>query len=126
MSASHPIEGLDPLDCVVHAQAPIEVYTDESDAVVVKQFDWRDGYIVISFRPEHVFALCRALLEEAGVDADSALREGSPKDPTAAERQRRRRERMRNSHDQVTASVTAELENVVDSSHQEGGPATVG
>ena len=85
----------------VPAQAPIDVFVYEDDGtVVINQFQWRDGEVFISFRPEFAVGLCRAILEEAGIDPDTAFREVSVKDATAKERQRRHREKQRDGHGQ--------------------------
>jgi hypothetical protein len=115
-------------DCsllVVPEQAPICVYLDESGAVVINQQKWResDDEVFIIVRPEHVRTLCRAIFKEAGIDPDVDAREVSVKDATANERQRRRRERLRDGHDQNSVTVTGQIANDVDGPHQESASA---
>lgn len=109
----------------VPGQAPIDVFADEDGAVVLHQFQWREGEVFMAFRPEFAFALCRAILEEAGFDPDTVLREVAVKDAHAAERQRRRREKMRDRHGPEAVTVTANPAHDIDE-HPQGGSATAG
>jgi hypothetical protein len=133
MSDSALASGMPPdwSDCsllVVPEQAPICVYLDDSGAIVINQQKWResDDEVFILVRPEHVRILCSALLKEAGIDPDFDAREVGVKDATATERQRRRRERLRDGHDQNSVTVTGQIANDVDRPHQESGSANPG
>jgi hypothetical protein len=128
MLASQLPDYSDDTSLVIPEQAPIRVFTDDGGVVVINQHQWRESEdeVYILFRPEHAFALCRAILKEAGFDPDSVLREVTAKDPHAAERQRRRREKVRDSHGQDSVTVTAELANEVEGPHQESGSSIAG
>jgi hypothetical protein len=91
----------------VPGQAPIDVFADDDGAVVIHQFQWREGEVCIAIRPEFAFGLCREILEAAGFDPDTVLREVAVKDAHAAERQRRRREKLRDCHGAEAVTVTA-------------------
>ncbi len=113
---------------VIPEQAPICVYIDDSGAIVINQQQWRESEdeVFITVRPEHVRTLCRAMFKEAGIDSDTESREVSVKDATASERQRRRRERLRDGHEQNSVTVTDQIANDVDGPHQESGSANPG
>ncbi len=118
-------------DCpllVIPEQAPICVFSEDKGAIVINQQHWREceDEVFITFHAEHARTLCRAILKEAGIDPDTESREVSVKDATANERQRRRREKLRESHDQDSVTVTAEIANEVADPHQERGSATTG
>jgi hypothetical protein len=110
----------DDTDLVIPEQPPIRVFTNHGGGVVINQHRWREDEdeTYIFFRPEHAFALCRAILKEVGFEPDSVLREVTAKDPHAAERQRRHREKQRDCHGLLTVTVT---DNEVDEPHQEMG-----
>jgi hypothetical protein len=126
MLASQVPDYSDDTSLVIPEQAPIRVFTDDGGVVVINQHQWRESEdeVYILFRPEHAFALCRAILKEAGYDPESVLCEVTAKDPHAAERQRRRRERLRDRHAQNSVTVT--VGNDVDGPHQASGPTTAG
>jgi hypothetical protein len=110
---------------VVPEQAPICVHCDDNGAIVIKQQEWcEDVFITVRF--EHVRTLCRAMFDAAGIDPDIEAREVSVKDATANERQRRHRQRQRDGHEQDSVTVTGQIANDVDGSHQEGGSANPG
>ena len=84
-------------DVVVLEQPAIACYLNPRGAIVLRQ-DTDDDYFVW-FRPEHAAAVAAAILEAAGLDGTKLASGGAttcgttrPKDPTAAERQRRYRE----------------------------------
>jgi hypothetical protein len=128
MLASQVPDYSDDDSLVIPEQAPIRVFTDDGGVIVINQHQWRESEdeVYILFRPEHAFALCRAILKEAGFEADSVLREVAVKDPHATERQRRRREKLRDRHDHDGVTVTAKLVNDADENHQERDSATAG
>lgn len=128
MLASQVPDYSDDTDLVIPEQAPIRVFTDDGGVVVINQHQWRESEdeVYILFRPEHAFGLCRAILKKAGFDPDSVLREVTAKDPHATERQRRRRKKLRDSHDQNIVAVTAKLANDADEHHQRRGSPTAG
>jgi hypothetical protein len=113
---------------VIPEQAPICVYTDDKGAIVINQQQWREceDEVFVTVRPELVRALCKAMFKEAGIDPDAEACEVSVKDATANERQRRRRERLRDGHDQNSVTVTGQIANDVDRPHQESGSANPG
>ncbi len=128
MLASQGPDYSDDNSLVIPEQAPIRVFTDDGGVVVINQHQWRESEdeVYILFRPEHAFTLCRAILKEAGFDPDSVLREVSVKDPHATERQRRHREKLRDSHGHQNVTVTEKLANDADEHTQEKGSATAG
>jgi hypothetical protein len=120
---SGPRDFDDAWDLAVAEQPPIWVYTNEADAIVIKQYQCEEGNVFIFVRPHNAMALCRKVLEAAEIDPDVVLRD-VPKDVSARERQRRHRERLRDSHGQDNVTVTAKLANDVDEPHQEMGSLT--
>jgi hypothetical protein len=126
MLASQLPDYSDDTSLVIPEQAPIRVFTDDGGVVVINQHQWRESEdeVYILFRPEHAAALCRAILKEAGIDPETRGPEVRVKDGTANERQRRRREKLRDSHAHNSVTVTAELANDVDGPHQENGSTT--
>lgn len=97
-------------DIVVAHQAPIAVYTNPDEDIVIRQDgDWYrrdDAWIVV--RRENARRLAEAILafaEPEPAPAPLALPAPAPADRTAAERQRRHRERKRNGST-VTPTVT--------------------
>ncbi len=108
-------------DCpllVIPEQAPICVFSEDKGAIVINQQHWREceDEVFITFHAEHARTLCRAILKEAGIDPDTESREVSVKDATE----------LRESHDQDSVTVTAEIANEVADPHQERGSATTG
>lgn len=92
-------------DIVVAHQAPIAVYTNPDEDIVIRQDgDWYrrdDAWIVV--RRENARRLAEAILAFAEPEvAPAPLALPAPADRTAAERQRRYRERKRNGQDTVT------------------------
>ena len=71
MLASQVPDYSDDTSLVIPEQAPIRVFTDDGGVVVINQHQWRESEdeVYILFRPEHAFALCRAILKEADVRA---------------------------------------------------------
>ena len=92
-------------DVVIQAQPAVAVNTGPAGVVIRRQADEFDemyghGDILISFSIEHAPAIAAAILEAAGLDAtaldpEPTLRRTKAKDPTAAGRQRRHRERKK-------------------------------
>jgi hypothetical protein len=123
MSGPEELDDSDDSDVVVAEQAPISVYTNKAGAVVINQFQWQDGPVCVFVIPHNAAALCRAILDEAEVDLVLAEREVTAKDATANERQRRHREKLRDSHAQNSVTVTANLPNDPDQPCQEKGAA---
>ena len=88
-------------EVIVREQPAVAVYLNlAGDIVLRQQGDVFDDDAWIWFHPEHAAAIAAAILEAAGLDApvltpsqttDAVL----PKDPTAAERQRKYRERKK-------------------------------
>ncbi len=124
MSGPEELDDSDESDVVVAEQAPISVYTNEAGAVVINQFQWQDGPVCVFVIPHNAAALCRAILDAAEVDLVLAEREVTAKDATANERQRRRREKLRDSHAQASVTVTAKIANDAGEHHDERGSAT--
>ncbi|GLK68095.1 hypothetical protein GCM10008179_17330 [Hansschlegelia plantiphila] len=97
----------DSANIVVPSQPPVAIYTNTADEVVLRQVE-DDEDVVVRVRPEHVMAICRAMLREIG----RTLSDGAPqpvpapepvaKDRTGAERQRRYRASRRNGGRDVT------------------------
>lgn len=85
-------------DVVVAHQGQIAVYTNPHEDIVIRQEGdwWRkdDAWIVV--RPENARALAEAILALAEPVTPPQLALPAPADRTAAERQRRYRERKRN------------------------------
>ena len=77
-------------------------------AVVIHQVSHDDGDVLIFICPDNAPTLCRAILKAAGLDPDSASCTVTAKDPTANDRQRRHREKLRDSHGRLNVTVTAE------------------
>lgn len=112
------VEGADHV--VVQAQRPVAVHLNPYGDVVVRHLrDWdedQDPCVVIPQRD--ALAVARAILKEAGIADEPAppsrtAAPNSPKDSTAADRQKRYRERRRNGVEAVTrdaneSTVTAE------------------
>jgi hypothetical protein len=101
MSSSCDFDWIDSAeDVVVPEQAAIAVYLNPKGDVVIRQAGQyhpdEDNWIVVA--PDHAPRVAEAILEAAGLavyhpEDDQAA---EPKDRTAAERQRRYRERHRN------------------------------
>jgi hypothetical protein len=91
-------------DLVVEDQAAIAVYLNPRGSIVIRQkgdLDERDdSWIVVE--PHYAAALARAIMALAPQQS-ATLALPAPGDRTAAERQRRHRERKRNGGDTVTA-----------------------
>lgn len=114
----------DPL-LVVHEQPPICLFSDDNGAIYINQQHWRDSEdeVFVIVRPEQALTLCRAILKEAGIDPDAVSREFGAKYVTANERQRRRREKLRDCHAQNSVTVTTNLVNDPDEPcHEKGVP----
>ena len=83
-------------DIIIPEQPAIACYTNTNGGIVLRQaghfFGSPDDQWIF-FHPQHARALATAILEEAGLDVDART---PSKDCTAAERQRRYRERKRN------------------------------
>jgi hypothetical protein len=127
MSGPEELEDAEDSDVVVAEQAPISVYTNEAGAVVINQFQWRDGPVCVFVLPHNVEALCRAMIDAAEVDLIiSAEHEVTTKDATANERQRRHREKLRDRHGRQNVTVTAKPTSEVHGHRQESGSATTG
>jgi hypothetical protein len=127
MSGPEELEDAEDSDVVVAEQAPISVYTNEAGAVVINQFQWRDGPVCVFVMPHNVEALCRAMIDAAEVDLIiSAEHEVTTKDATANERQRRHREKLRDRHGRQNVTVTAKPTSEVHGHRQESGSATTG
>ncbi len=92
-------------DVVVAEQPPVAVYTNPKGAVVVRQRgdDRDDDDAWIWFAPEHAPAVAAAIMAAAGLDAtdiadlapEPAQDASKPTASTAAERQRRYRQRKK-------------------------------
>ncbi|MET4024382.1 hypothetical protein [Bradyrhizobium sp. S3.2.12] len=92
---------------VVAAQGAIGVYTSQAGYIVVRERD--PSYVLpcVIFHPQNAEAIIRAIIQEAElpfvlarkIEEDLAPANRSVKDATAAERQRRRREKLRKSRD---------------------------
>jgi hypothetical protein len=91
-------------DPTVKDQPATAVYTSVDGAIVIRQERaWNeDGDTIIVIQPEHARTIAKAILGEAGIDIEAEETSNaagpSSKDSTAAERQRRRRARLRDSH----------------------------
>jgi hypothetical protein len=85
----------DAVTVVARTQQAIAVYQNLHGAVVIReQQGWdEDADTIIVIQPEHARAVAAAILSAAGLATDRSPR--PPKDPTAANRQRRRRDRLR-------------------------------
>ena len=108
-------------DPVVPEQQAITCYQNDSKHVVIRQQGehfTEDAVIVVA--PIHAVALCRAILDNAGIDAEIVTKAAPKvKDTTAAERSRKYRQNKRDAHRDgsrdatvtgVTRAVTPELE----------------
>jgi hypothetical protein len=92
----------------VSEQFATYVFTNKHDDVVIHQVSHDDGDVLIFICPDNAPTLCRAILKAAGLDPDSASCTVTAKDPTANDRQRRHREKLRDSHGRLNVTVTAE------------------
>lgn len=99
-------------DLIVEEQAAIAVYTNPRGSIVIRQkgdldpetYTYEDAWIVVE--PRYAAELARAILALAPQSV-APLALPAPADKTAAERQRRHRDRKRNGGDTVTgATVT--------------------
>ena len=116
----------DPSELAVSEQSPIYVSSDGDGDVVIHQYRWDEGDVLIFLCPHNAAALCRAILKAAEFDAEAVEREINVKDATATERQRRHRQKLRDSHGQDNVTVTAKVVNDVDETHQEIGSSSAG
>ncbi len=90
-------------DVIVPSQPAVAVYTNPKGAVVLRQqdeFPFGDGDAVVWFAADHAPVVALAILAAAGIDATALAPEpaqvaSKAKDPTGAERQRRRRARQK-------------------------------
>ncbi len=89
-------------DVIVRSQPAVSVYPGPAGVVIRRQGNYwtGDGDDVIWFAAEQAPAIAAAILEAAGLDAtaldpEPTLRRTKAKDPTAAGRQRRHRERKK-------------------------------
>jgi hypothetical protein len=87
---------------VIREQPTTAVYTNPFGQVVIRQQTWPQDDVWVIVGPEHVAAVIKAMLDAAGIEPATMFSDGaveaaprSPADPTAAERQRRYRERKR-------------------------------
>ncbi len=98
----------EPNSVIVRHQPAIAVYLNDDDEVVIRQQGHygpdEDQWIYIA--KENVQKVVQAILANAGI-VDGAIAP-PPRDRTAAERQRRYRERHRNSVTPVTDNATEE------------------
>jgi hypothetical protein len=115
-----------PSDLVVSLQWRTWVSVHEDGDVVIHQDSRDDGDVFVFISPQNVPALSKALLKAAGLDSDATARELTAKRATANERQRRHRERLRDSHGQDNVTVTANPTSEVDGYHQEEDSAAAG
>jgi hypothetical protein len=86
---------------VVPEQQAIAVYTNVNDVVVVRQERaWdEDSDTIVLIHRQHVLTVVEAMLAEIGMGLGEMQKSTTAaKDPTAAHRQRRRGERLRDSH----------------------------
>lgn len=116
LTASEPEYKRDKEDCVIRAQSETHVCLNPYGEIVIRQANWPEEDMWVSFAPSHLPNVVQRMCEWAGEDARLALIErlttfvlydreadGSAKDqparrdPTAATRMRRYRERKRNS-----------------------------
>ena len=93
----------DPDTLVLREQRAIAVFVNNNNEIVVRQRVDYDFDVYVVFAPEHAQAIAAAILDWA-----AAVGASTRKDPTAAERQRRRRQR-RTVTPHVTPSVTADV-----------------
>jgi hypothetical protein len=106
---------------VIPEQQQIEVYTSDAGYIVIKKSAWprwSEDDVPLCLRPEHVVPVCRAILKEVGIDLNLLLREVGTKDPTANERQRRHRGKLRDRHDQDSVTVRVEQDEGVEQGDQ--------
>lgn len=90
-------------DVVIREQLAIAVYENPAGDLVIRQADWPDDDSIIIVAKSNAAALARAILRAAGQievfpellgsPFDGASKGDRPKDPTAAARQKRYRER---------------------------------
>jgi len=93
-------------DVVVREQASIAVYSNPNSEVVIRRkADWdEDGDVWIVVAPDRARALCESIMRVAAdlLGEVTTLQISPPKpngrDRTAAERQRRHRDKLRDSH----------------------------
>jgi hypothetical protein len=110
----------DPSDLVISQQSEIFVSTDDDGDVVIHQYRWDEGDVLIFVCQQNAQTLCNAILKAAGFDPDSVLR--TAKDPHAAERQRRHREKARDCHGQDGVTVTAKAASDVNEHNEQRVP----
>lgn len=115
LTASETEYKRDEKNCVIRAQSETHVYLNPYGEIVIRQANWPEEDMWVSFAPDHLPNVVQHMCEWAGEDARLAVIErltsfvlyereadGSPKDrtaprdPTAAARMRRYRERKRN------------------------------
>lgn len=95
-------------DLVVEEQAATAVYLNPRGSIVIRQkgelnpetYEYQDSWIVVE--PHYAAQLARAIMALAPKES-APLALPAPADKTAAERQRRYRDRKRNGDDTVTA-----------------------
>lgn len=93
-------------DIVVQMQMPIAVFQNERGEVCIRQHaeEWQEEDAWVTVSMDRAITVARAILEVAGIDPAAAFQTTggadvtSPRDRTAAERQRRYRKR-RNGRD---------------------------
>ncbi|WP_454619343.1 hypothetical protein [Bradyrhizobium cenepequi] len=104
----------DEKDCVIRAQPETHVYLNPYGEIVIRQANWPDEDMWVYFAPDHLPNVVERMCEWAGEDArlavidrlrsfvlcereadGSANDQPARRDPTAADRQRRYRERKR-------------------------------
>lgn len=109
----------DPSDRVVSEQSEIFVSTDDDGDVIIHQYRWDEGDVLIFVCPQNALAVSKAILKAAGIDPDATAREVIAERASANERQRRHREKLRDSHADNTVTVTAKLTNELDDTDHE-------
>ena len=93
---------------VVPEQQAVAVYTLEDGCIAIRQADPSyDEDDVIVLDRQNVAAVAHALMREIG-QAGEPLQLEAPKDPTAAERMRRYREKQRNERNGDTVTTVTE------------------
>jgi hypothetical protein len=101
----HNSDGFNWQRAVVAQQDAIAIYTNEDGGIVIRQHNWPDDDSYIIVARNNVEKVAGAMMAEAGltIPVPAQVLLPAPKDPTAAERQKRYRDRHgnadRNGHD---------------------------
>jgi hypothetical protein len=84
-------------DIVVTTQMAVAVFENERGEICVRQQSepWQDNDLWVTFSKDRAVIIARAVLKVAGLDLSSLATTAPQRDSTAAERQRRHRDKRR-------------------------------